>query len=243
MKLYGEDFARIYNCGHWSGWTRNKAWPFLSDLISKRLPRAQSWLDLCCGPGWLLKLASEAGFETFGVDCSRHQLRWARRNAPRAKLLCCDVRSFSLGRKMDVVTCMFDSLNYLTRKNDLLRAFRAARRHLSPGGVFVFDMNTFKGLQDTWRATSAMHEKDWTTITASSFDPKRALGCVEITGFVREGRRYRKFVERHVERGYRAAEIDDLLRRARLRFRRYDARDMRRPRKHSPRLMYVCTHE
>jgi SAM-dependent methyltransferase len=239
MSVYGKDFARIYN-QHYISWTRDKAWPFLSDLITRQAPDARTWLDLCCGPGWLLKFASKEAYETFGVDASRHQLRWARKNAPKAKLLCADIRSFSLARKVDVITCMFDSLNYLTRKNDLLQALRNARRHLDADGLFIFDMNTFEGLEDTWRHTSVMHEKDWTSVYTSSFGPAKALGTVEITGFVRQGKLYRKFVERHVERGYHAAEIDDLLRRARFRFRKYDARNMGRPKKRSPRLMYVC---
>ena len=104
-------------------------------------------------------------------------------------------------------------------------------------------MNTFEGLEDTWRHTSAMHEKNWTSVYTSSFDPRKALGTVEITGFVRHGKLYRKFIERHVERGYHAAEIDELLRRAGFRFRKYDARVMSQARKRSPRLMYVCTKE
>ena len=205
MSIYGKDFARVYDEGHFGDWTRKRAWPYLSELVSRRLPNAQIWLDLCCGPGWLLDLASKAGFETIGVDRSSQQLVYARLNAPAAKLFCRDICDVSLGIRADVITCMFDSLNYLTRKSDLLKAFRAARRHLAAGGIFIFDMNTFEGLQDTWHATSAMHTSEWTTIIASSFDDRTALGCVEITGFMRQGRLYRKFVERHVERGYRAA--------------------------------------
>jgi len=239
VSVYGKDFAMIYNT-HWGKWTKQRAWPFLSRTVTGKVPRARTWLDLCCGPGWLLKYASKAGFETFGVDRSRHQLAHARRNAPAAKLFRQDIRALSLGFRVDVITCMFDSLNYLTRKGDLLKAFRLARRHLAGSGVFVFDMNTFEGLQDTWKATSAMHAKSWTTILTSSFEDRTALGCVEITGFVRQGKGYRKFVERHVERGYRAAEIDDLLARAGFAFRKYDAKSLGRPRKRSPRLIYVC---
>ena len=241
MSVFGKDFAFVYN-DHWSAWTRDRAWPFLRNLVRERFSHARSWLDLCCGSGWLLKFAGREGFETFGVDRSRHQLQWARKNAPKARLICADVRNYSLDRQVDVITCTFDSLNYLMRKNDLLRALRTARRHLDAAGVFVFDMNTYEGLQDAWRHTSAMHEKDWTTIMVSSFNAKTAIGCVEITGFVREGRLYRKFVERHEERGYRTAEIDDLLTRAGFRFRKRDGVTLGRPRKRSPRLLYICQH-
>ncbi|MHC4984570.1 MAG: class I SAM-dependent DNA methyltransferase, partial [Planctomycetota bacterium] len=225
MSVYGKDFARIFD-EQWGKRINDTVWPFVSKLVAERLPLARTWLDLCCGTGQLLALANRAGFETVGVDASRNQLARARKNAPATKLLCRDVGRFRLGQTFDVITCLGDSLNYILRKNDLLRAMRAATHHLAPGGMFVFDVNTFEGLQDVWCSTSTMADANWTVIVTSSFDAKRAIGQAEITGFVRQGRLYRKFVERHVERGYRAAEIDDLLTRAGLSFRKIDGQDL-----------------
>ena len=239
-RVYGREFSRVYN-DDFAFWGK-RVWPFVSKLVSNRVPHARSWLDLCCGTGSLLTHVCQAGYDAVGLDRSRCQLEYARQNAPAAKLVHADVSRFSLGRTFDVVTCMFDSLNYLTRKNDLLGAFRRARRHLDPGGLFIFDVNTFEGLQDTWRQTSARHRPDRTLVLESSFDARRALGRVLITGFVRQGKLYRKFQEEHVERGYRTAEIDDLLARAGLLFRKYDGHDFRRPRKRSSRILYVCRH-
>ena len=67
---------------------------------------------------------SEAGFEAVGLDASPHQFRHARRNAPATRLVKADVRPYRLPRRFDVITCMFDSLNDLTRRRDLERAFR-----------------------------------------------------------------------------------------------------------------------
>ena len=239
-RVYGREFSRIYN-EDWAFWGKS-VWPFVSELVSKRVPHARSWLDLCCGTGSLLTLVCQAGYEAAGLDRSRCQLEHARRNAPAAKLVRAEVNRFSLGRTFDVVTCMFDSLNYLTRKNEVLVAFRCARRHLEPGGLFIFDVNTYEGLQDTWCRAHAAHRPDRTLILESSFDVRRALGRVLITGFVKQGKLYRKFQEEHVERGYRTAEVDDLLARAGLRFRKYDGHDFRRPRKRSSRVLYVCPH-
>ena len=191
----------------------------------------------------MLKLVCEDGYEAVGVDASRHQLAHARRNAPGAKLVVADIRELALGRRFDVVTCLFDSLNYLTGKKDLVRAFRKAKGHLSAGGLFAFDMNTFEGLEDAWCRTSATHERDLTLVVESSFDAKRALGRCVITGFVRERRLHRRFREEHVERGYRAGEIEDLLGRAGFSFRKYDGNRLGRARKRSGRLLYLCQRE
>jgi len=215
-------------------------WEFLSPLIREELPQADTWLDLCCGTGSLARLTSGSGFDTTGVDISKHQIKRARQNVPSARFIVGDVRQLALDRKFHVVTCMFDSLNYLMTKSDLLKAFRTAKRHLVQGGIFAFDMNTFNGLQGHWCKTSATHDRDLTLVIESSFDPKRHLGRCLITGFLRGGKLYRRFQEEHFERGYHPPEIDDLLHRAGFTFKRYDGHRLDRPGKRAPRLLYLC---
>ncbi|MHC4481058.1 MAG: class I SAM-dependent DNA methyltransferase [Planctomycetota bacterium] len=238
MSIYGKDFAATYN-DEWA-WFGPRIWPFLSKAVAKRTPNATAWLDLCCGTGSLLKLVCDAGFRAVGLDGSRHQLRHARRNAPAARLVHSDVRSYRLAEDFDVITCMFDSLNYLTAKRDLERAFRCARRHLAEGGVFIFDVNTFEGLQDNWCRTSAIRDPERLTVSETSFDQGRARGRCLITGFVKEGRLWRRFDEEHVQRGYRASEVDGVLGRAGFAFAEYDGSTLGRPKKRSGRLIYVC---
>jgi SAM-dependent methyltransferase len=236
--LYGRDFASAYN-EKWAFWGA-RMWPFLSRAVTRNNPRAKTWLDLCCGTGSLLRIVSENGFIAAGIDVSKHQITHARRNAPNAKLMVRDIRELSLGRKFDVITCMFDSLNYLTRKNDLLKVFCKVKSCLSEGGLFAFDMNTFEGLQDIWCRTSVTHEPNLTLVTETSFNPGNAMGRCLITGFVRKGRRYRRFQEEHIERGYTRHEINCLLAKAGFSFRTYDGLSFGSPRKRSARLLYVC---
>jgi SAM-dependent methyltransferase len=238
MGVYGRDFAAAYN-DKWAFWGP-KMWPFLSKLVARRKRDARSWLDLCCGTGSLLKFVCEHGFEAVGLDLSRHQLSHARKNAPRAKLVRADVRDFSMGRRFDVITCLFDSLNYLLTKKDLSRAFRNARRHLVEGGLFAFDMNTLDGIRAQWQHTMVLRGPHRTIINETSFDEKRGLGHCRITGFVKQGRLYRRFEEEHIERGYTADEIEGLLTRAGLAFSKYDGHSFLRPTGRSARLLYVC---
>lgn len=237
--IYGKDFASVYS-DKWAFWGP-RMWAFLSPVVAEKIPEATTWLDLCCGSGSLLRLVTKNGFTATGVDISRYQIDCARRNAPQATLLVEDIRKFSLPSKFDIVTCLFDSLNYLTTRKDLLAAFRKAKRHLAPGGMFAFDMNTFEGLQDQWGITHALHERDLTLVIETSFDAKRAIGRYIITGFIREGKLYRRFQEEHFERGYRTREIEDLLCTVGFKFKKYDGISFGRPRKRSCRLLYLCT--
>lgn len=238
MKIYGKNFAYLYN-KRWAFWGP-KMWPFLSKYIKRNLPKAQSWLDICCGTGSLLSFVCKSGYSAMGVDISKHQLYYARQNAPQASLIAQDIRKLSLPQKYDIITCMFDSLNYLTSKRDLLNVLRRIHRHLESGGLFAFDMNTYNGLLNEWHRTSATHGHGFTLIVETSFNPKKALGLCRITGFMKEGKRFRKFQEDHVERGYKPKEIEILLNRARFSFRKYDGNRLSRPKKRSGRLLYLC---
>ena len=237
MTVYGKDFAAVYD-ETWFNFSA-RAWPFISEVVRKRVPGAGAWLDLCCGTGHLLEILVREGLSATGLDLSPHMLAHARRNATGAELVHGDVRSFDLGRRFDVITCLFDSLNYLTRMRDLMRAFRCVRRHLAGDGLFLFDVNTFAGLQDNWCRTSAGWEASRVRLTESSFDEERARGRCVITVFTKQGRLYRRFQEEHIQRGYRREEVDGALERAGFDFTCYDGHTFRRPRKRSGRLLYV----
>jgi SAM-dependent methyltransferase len=238
MGTYDKDFASVYNrC--WAFWGP-KMWSFLSPIISKEAPSSKTWLDLCCGTGSLLSHVCKSGFSATGVDISKYQIKHAQLNAPKAKFIVQDVRKLSLTHKFDAITSMFDSLNYLTRSNDLLKVFRIANCHLANGGIFVFDMNTFEGLQDQWCKVTTTHKRDLTLIMETSFEPRKACGCCLITGFIRMNGAYRKFQEKHIERGYKAGEIERMLSQAGFSFKKYDGNTLGRPTKRSGRLLYLC---
>lgn len=238
---YGRAFANVYDHG-WTFWG-DKMWKFLGGRLKRDIPAARTWLDLCCGGGSLLRHVCDAGFEAVGVDCSSHQLQFARKNAPSAKLVCGDVRDFDLGRQFDVVTCMFDSLNYLTSRRDLVRAIKNARRHVAPGGVLIFDMNTYAGLQRHWNdRTSGCCENNYALLMTTNFDDRKAMGTLEITGFMRRGksRLYEKFREVHVERGYRPTEIEAILKTLGMRFEVFDGNRLSRKTANASRVLYIC---
>lgn len=238
--IYGKDFAQIYH-QRWTVWGE-RVWPRLLEIVERQLrsPGATSWLDLCCGTGALLRVVSARGLACVGVDRSPHQLRIARREVPGATFLLQDVRELALPRTFDVATCTYDSLNYLTARRDLARVFRRVHRCLRPGGLFLFDVNTYEGLKANWRRTSTLRDRDALIVIESCFEPKRAIGRCTLTCFIRERDRYRRFDEVHVERGYHPEEIEGLLDPRRWHFRKLDGDTFGRARRRSGRLLYIC---
>src|SRR5262245_12297382 len=133
MDAYGKDFSAAFNA-RWDHWGR-QSW----SLIAPHLPPAradQSWLDLCCGAGGLLEIAAAEGYGVMGVERSASQLANARAKIPEAVLVEADITTLNLPDRFDVVSCMFDSLNYLVRPAELERALRVGKRHLKGTGLF-----------------------------------------------------------------------------------------------------------
>jgi len=117
---------------------------FLEQIFSRcaKYP-IRTILDLGCGTGGHALPLARRGYEVTGVDLSEHMLERARQKAAEAGLAISfhqgDIRILDLGCTFDVVVAMFAVISYQTSNEDLAAAFRSARRHLKPGGLFVFD--------------------------------------------------------------------------------------------------------
>ena len=238
MPVYGKDFAAIYNL-KWNDFTQ-RTWPFVIQMVRLHSPHAETWLDLCCGTGALLKRASAAGYTVTGVDSSIFQLQFAQKNVPGAGLVCQDVRSMALRRPFDIITCMYDSLNYLLEKNELKRAFSRIRQTVHEQSLFIFDMNTYEGLHDHWNQTFSIKLTHGVVLVDSSFEAESALGTCRITGVMHKGRQLRRFREEHLERGYYAEQIQTELKKSGFTFIAYDGDRLTQPGMRPSRLLYIC---
>ncbi len=66
----------------------------------------------------------------------------AATKVPGAQLVEGDMADFDLGRRFDVVACVFDSINHLLDVASWASLLACVHRHLTDGGLFVFDVNT-----------------------------------------------------------------------------------------------------
>lgn len=98
----------------------------------------RSWLDVACGTGRHLEVLRRS-FDVLGVDGSAEMLRIARRRLPGTRLVYGDMRTFSLGRTFDVVSCLFSAIGHLPNERDLARTYQNFATHLAPGGVLFVE--------------------------------------------------------------------------------------------------------
>lgn len=120
---------------------------FVDELIQHHAPTARSILDLGCGTGIHASLLSERGYHVCGVDLSDDMLERAEQRRltlppqepSQLEFIQGDVRTVRVERTFDVVVSLFHVVSYQTTNQDLQDAFKTAREHLNPGGIFIFD--------------------------------------------------------------------------------------------------------
>jgi SAM-dependent methyltransferase len=229
-----EAYAAVYDAigqGRFSG--RVAAWTL--GWLAQRAAPARSVLDLACGTGEAALVFAAAGCQVAGVDCSLAMLEIARGKARDAgydiSFVQGDIRELptkdetpktkhqrlaipilsSFGFRpstFDLVTCFYDSLNYLIEDGDLDRVFAGVARLMKIGGYLVFDMNTTAEYA-TWDERDVVtHDgRDCLVYNKLGYDPATRLASGRIVWFVRETERWWRGEETHVERAWGQAEV------------------------------------
>lgn len=117
---------------------------FIGSLIRKYNPKAKSVLDVACGTGIHMSLLRKTGYLATGVDASSEMLKLARKRlGGRTELLQADMKGFRLGKKFDVVTCMFSAINYNLGYVDLKKTIGNFYCHLGTPGLAIIDVGFF----------------------------------------------------------------------------------------------------
>jgi SAM-dependent methyltransferase len=115
--------------------------PFYAEFAREH---AEGVLELACGTGQLAVPIAGSGVEMVGLDRSAAMLTTARMRAELAGVSCHfvegDMRGFEMDRRFGFIFIARNSLLHLSSAEDIVATFAAVRRHLAPGGVFVFDV-------------------------------------------------------------------------------------------------------
>jgi hypothetical protein len=127
------------------------------------------------------------------------------------------MRSLTMPHPMALVTCCYDSLNYMLDMGSLGEACGSVTSILAPGGLFVADVLTPKGFEEVSNATYFTEGDGLAIVHRCGYDARRRRSLVQLTGFVREADgRYWRFDEAHAQWAPTRSEIRGTLRRAGL---------------------------
>jgi len=144
-EVFGRAYAGLYDAIY-----RDKDYPGECALVERLLKAhaagpVRRLLDLGCGTGRHAEIFAGHGLEVVGVDRSAGMLEQAKARQgayPGLRFLCGDARDVVAGEpeSFDATLMLFAVLSYHTENHDVAAALATVRRHLRPGGLFLFDV-------------------------------------------------------------------------------------------------------
>lgn len=188
----------------------------LCGLIDERQPNARSLLDVACGTGRHLEHLSQR-YETEGLDILPGLLEMASKRCPGVPLHQGDMMSFTLGRRFDVVTCLFCSIGYSRTLDNAERAILNMAAHLRPGGLLIVEPWVTPEMCWTHRVTSEVLDKpDLKIVRMHTHEKDGQTSVFDIHYLIGTPDRVEHFVEREVLGLFTQAEYLEAFKKAGL---------------------------
>jgi SAM-dependent methyltransferase len=157
----------------YDAWTAHVEQAALSaGLCGRRL------LDAACGTGKSFLPFLRRGYDVTAFDISPGMVELARTKAPGAELFVADLRTLETMGRFDLITCLDDSLNYLTGDGELDAALAGLAANLAPGGVLVFDLNTLATYRTTFARDMTQDGNDLFLAWRGGCGGDEAPGCL-----------------------------------------------------------------
>ncbi|MBQ7680981.1 MAG: class I SAM-dependent methyltransferase [Oscillibacter sp.] len=193
---------------------------FLVQRLRESAIPVRTVLDLGCGTGTVAWGLSRQGFRVVAADNSEEMLTEAVRkgdtlpeDVPPPLFICQPMPRLKLAAPVDGVVSTLDSLNYLTRERDLRETFRRVYRYLSPGGRFLFDLNTPYRFRLMDRQTYLDETEDSFCAWRTFFSEKRQVCVWQVDLFrLRPDGAWERTYEEHRERAWSTKQIREFLR-------------------------------
>ncbi len=203
-------------------------------------------LDAACGTGnFSIELASR-GIEVIGTDISEDMLSLAREKTAKTDLdilyLCQGTEELDLYGTVDGAVCLTDSINHITDKRILQRAFEKISLFLEPEKLFIFDVNTpYKHREILGDNTFIINDEDIYCVWQNKFIKKTNEVAISLDFFVKEEQCYKKSHEEFFERAYTQGELEKMLSKANLEILGiFDELKFTPPKEKTQRIYYVC---
>lgn len=136
MEYEYNQIAKFYNAyAHTQRWLLE----FVEDMLIENHVFSGQIVDLGCGSGVLFEYLEDS-LVSIGVDIANELLNEAKKNAPHGTYVHADMTTYIHSEKVEVVTCLFDTLNHLAKKEDVMQVINNMSSMLLPGGIAIFDM-------------------------------------------------------------------------------------------------------
>lgn len=232
--IYDRLMRRDINYGTWCDYIEN--------LFTLHGVEPDTVCELACGTGNITAELEKRGYDITGVDISSDMLAVASEKLGKARLICADMVHFQTKNEYEAFLCMIDGMNYVTVPKAAERVLKNVKKSLKKNGVFIFDVSTRYKLERILGNETYIHsEYDVFYSWENQYIEKYNLSDMLLNFFVRQGDSYRRFEERHLQRGYSERELRIMLERAGFtEINVYDELTLNPPKADSERIVFVC---
>ena len=178
------------------------------------LPRTV--VDLACGVGIAAEIFSKSGHEVIGIDRSDKMLSYAKQRSSESNLgirfYRQEMENLLLDQGVDLITCMYDSLNYITDESTFYQTMDNVISNLNDSGWFVFDLATPLALSDTWVGVDILrNNKDFLEIHNASYDKNEGVNIKNISFYIQDNGSFRHLFETHFEKAHSPDDVEIYL--------------------------------
>ena len=151
-------------------------------------------LDLGCGTGRNAFAMEKRGYDVIGIDRSEMMLMAARDEAEAigsgALFLQQDICDFELFGTVDLAVCLLDTINHITRKDQIRKLFSQCANYLNQGSLLILDIGTDKHFGHTLGnnvfyqdVAETADEPAFTMLWQNHWQSGRGISISEITVF------------------------------------------------------------
>lgn len=106
--------------------------------VNKLRPAAKTMLDVACGTGEHAKYLKQY-FQIDGLDLNPDFVAIAQSKNLGGVYKIADMTDFDMGRKYDVLICLFSSIGYVATEENLKKAIHCFASHLNDGGLMIVE--------------------------------------------------------------------------------------------------------
>ena len=173
--------------------------------------------ELACGTGEIMKRFVKDGVEVFGGDISEGMLHIAQTKAQSAKLFRHDMRNALPVNSLDLVICVFDSLNYLLKEEYVLSMMKNVKESLSDDGLFIFDISTIFNCEEILDGFINYEEyNNYTVLHTSEWLPEKEMQESALDIYKKGKYFSTNYKENHLQRIYPVRTIRSFIEKAGL---------------------------
>lgn len=188
---------------------------YICELMKRHNHEFGITLDLACGTGSLTTELALKGIDVYGIDASAEMLSEAMQKSSEKGLnilyLKKKMQNLNLYGTIDTCICTLDSINHITKEEDVTKAFERVAFFMDKDGLFVFDVNTVYKHEQVLANNTFVYETDKVFCVWQNTLQENCVTDIDLDFFEEENGIYYRTSESFSERGYSREKLTEML--------------------------------